>query len=398
MNTAFVLLACLLVGDLAETHGLVGARALIVEGASDTGHADRIDVLGAALRARGLNVLDAEERRGFDDVVDVDTRGDRGVAEAHLLAARAAWRQLDVPLATAEARLTIEEILRLVRPDDDLELLSEALIFAAALGLNENADDGTARSFLRLAAWLEPERLALDPALHPPSRVQAWADARAANAATDTVLVVVRPRAPGVEVVEVVVDGVVVVPENGLLRIARGPHLLTLRAGELDSRSRIIDVEADGLVIDDVVQRRADLADRQRLLATLRIGDRDALAAIVVASNADLVVALDVPRAGRSGHLGLLRGGDIPTVIDADPADPAAFAAAVVAALDRNVPTDPGVVVDPDEEAWRIWLKPALVVAGVIVISTASTVTWQLWPAEPPPPPHRPVVVTCCSQ
>ena len=230
------------------------------------------------------------------------------------------------------------------------------------------------------------------------TRVQAWADARAANAATDTVLVVVRPRAPGVEVVEVVVDGVVVVPENGLLRIARGPHLLTLRAGELDSRSRIIDVEADGLVIDDVVQRRADLADRQRLLATLRTGDRDALAAIVVASNADLVVALDVPRAGRSGHLGLLRGGDIPTVIDADPADPAAFAAAVVAALDRNVPTDPGVVVDPDEEAWRIWLKPALVVAGVIVISTASTVTWQLWPAEPPPPPHRPVVVTCCSQ
>ena len=400
MNLLALLIAVATVGavDVGE-HGLVGERVVVVGSVATD---DDVDVVAAALRARGLVVLDGDERHGLDGNVDVD--GDREQLRAHLMASRSAWRQLDFPLAANEARLALDEALRLPRPDDHLDLIADALVFAAALRLNDNVDDVEGRRLLRLAARLEPAREALDPALHPPSRLQAWARARADNAAADSSFVVVKPRMVGSAVdVEVVVDGVRQQPQGGLLPLARGPHLITVRGPQASSSSHIVDVEGDGVVIDDVVQTTANVTARAAGLARVRGGEVAALAALLVAADADVIIALDVEGA----HFGL-RGGGAVVRIAADPTDPAAFASAAIAALDTPVaaatpatppkPTTPATPPQLDDDGPPAWLVAvAVTVASGVVVGT-GTVVWQLWPTAAPPPPPRPVTVSCCVQ
>ena len=380
--------------DEVDENGLVGARVGVIAG--DASSDGDLEVVGAALRARGLVLLDDDERHGLDGVDDpID--GDRERARTHLMAARAAWRQLDVERASINAGLAIDEVLRLARPDEHLDLLADALVFAAALRLNDNNDDLEGQRLLRLAARLEPARETLDPALHPPSRVLAWQRARSDNAAADTAVVVVSPRVVGDTIdVEVVVDGAVVVPQGGLLQLRRGPHLLTVRGAGASSHSRIVGVEGDGVVIDDVVQRNDNLRSRAALVARLRAGDRTVLPALLSAADTDVIVALDVDGA----NLGLRRGGMV-TVIDADPADPAAFASAVIDALDVPTPAIP--TTSPalrGEEAPPEWLIPVVgIIVGVVVVgSAAGIVGFEVWPTEEQASLPRPVVVTCCVQ
>ena len=379
------------IDDVGE-NGLVGTRVVVVGSADSAGD---VEVVGAALRARGLVLLGDDERRGLDGDDD-DGVGDRESARTHLMAARAAWRQLEVERASAEARLAIDEALRIARPDEHLDLLADALVFAAALRLNDDTDDVDGRRLLRLAARLEPARETLDPALHPPSRVLAWQRARDDNAAADVAVVVVSPRVVGDPVeVEVVVDGVVAVPEGGLLQLRRGPHLLTVRGAGASSRSRIVDVEGDGLVIDDVVQRDDNLRARTALMARVRAGDSSALPALLAAASTDVIVALDVDGA----HFGLRIGGLV-TAIDADPKAPADFASAVIDALDVPSLAAAPSLPPQTEEAPPPWLVPVVgVIVGVVVVgSAAGIVGFEVWPTKEQAEIPRPVVVTCCVQ
>lgn len=373
-------------------------RTIVIDAAGDDGGA-RAAVIGAALRARGLTLVDDDERRGFDGAV-ATTPGDLEAARTALLEARAAWRQLDGSAAAGHTRRAIDELFRLARLDDHLDLLGDALLFAATLRLDaldddDTVDGGEVRRQLRLAARLAPTRVGLDPALHPPSRVEAWGAARRDNDDASDAVVVVRPRLAGArDAVTVIVDGVVVTPVGGLLHLARGPHLLTLRADDADDVNRVVDVDNDGLVIDDVLVRRRDLAARAALLARLRSGDAtvvaDVAAAVDTAGDAT-VIALDVAGRHRLAHRG------VTTTVAADTDDPSAFAAAVVvacAAIDRERVVEPPAVVD-DDPLPAILLSSSLAF-GVVLIGGAAITIWQVYPSTPHAPPPRPVVVTCC--
>lgn len=370
-------------------HALVGKRAVVV---GPVGGDDRVDVVGAALRARGVVVLDSDERAGLDDDVQVERAGDRERARSHLMAARAAWRQLDFATATAESTAAVDEVLLLPRPEDHLDVLFDATIFVAALRLNDDVNDPQAQRALQLAARLEPTRETLDPALHPPSRVAAFAAARAAVVAADDVVVVATPRllggAAGAQNIEIVVDGAVQTANGGLLHLQRGPHLLTVRGPSGAVRSRILDV-ADGSTIDDVVVDTANVQLRRRLVAQLRNGDTSVMPALLAACGAEALITVDVV----GGAHALRRGRSVVAV----PAqgDPATFANAAIAALDDV----PDIVVRTPAG-----IPPVAVVSvvGGSILVGATLLGWtvyQTWEAEADPTPvPRPVVVSCCVQ
>jgi hypothetical protein len=386
-----VLIALVLVGAVAAPaeHALVGKRAVVV---GPVGGDDAVNVVGAALRARGVVVLDGDERAGLDDDLPVDVSGDRERARSHLMAARAAWRQLDFATATSESSAAVDEVLLLPRPEDHLDVLFDATIFLAALRLNDDVNDPQAQRALQLAARLEPTRETLDPALHPPSRVAAFAAARAAVLAADDVVVVATPRLLGGTTgaqngIELVVDGDVQTANGGLLHLQRGPHLLTVRGPSGAARSRILDV-ADGSTIDDVVVDTANLQLRQRLVATLRTGDTSVMPALLAACGVEALITVDV-----TGGPHALRRGRAVVAVPAQ-VDPAMFANAVVATLDDV----PDVVVKTP--AGLPPLAVASVVGGSIVVGAGliGFTVWRLLPGKDPDPVVRPVVVGCCVQ
>jgi hypothetical protein len=86
-----------------------------------------------------------------DDSVAVAVPGDRERARSHLMAARAAWRQLDFATATTAA---VDEVLLLSRPEDHFDVLFDATILLATLRLNDDASDPQAQRLLQLAARL----------------------------------------------------------------------------------------------------------------------------------------------------------------------------------------------------------------------------------------------------
>ncbi len=398
MNTALALLLAL-VGAVAPgsaDHALVGKRVVVV---GPIGSGAAVDVVGASLRARGVVILDGDERAGLDDSVPVTVAGDRERARSHLMAARAAWRQLDFPTSTSESTAAVDEVLLLPRPEDHFDVLFDATIFLAALRLNDDVNDAQAQRLLQLAARLEPERVTLDPALHPPSRVAAFATARAATLAADDVVVVATPRLLGGtggtagtrSGIDVVVDGEPQVVSGGLLRLRRGPHLLTVRSPTGAARSRILDV-VDGATINDVVVDTANLQLRQQLVLALRAGDTSVMPALLSACGAEALVAIDI---GGAQH-GLRRGGRVVT-LPAFTGDPAAFADATIAALD-DAPS--AVLPAPLPAPSGSPLAVAAVVGGVVLFGgvVAGIAVWQLIEGDTPTEPPRPVVVGCCVQ
>jgi hypothetical protein len=391
-------------------------RLLVVP---DPARPDDAERVAAALRARGLVPLPPHARRGVDGVVVDVARGDRERVRSLLGASRAAARSLDLDAAATSVAAALDEASRLERPEDQRELIVDVLLHDAALRLGTDKQDPAARASLRLASRLEPERMVLDPALHPPSLVAAFAQARDDNAAARSALVVVDPRVVGVEakgVVEVVVDGVVVEVRERLLSLALGPHLLTLRAPGCQPSSRVVDVTADVAPLQPTLQPTGASSARAAAVRALHAANgADAAAAfarLAMLTGADVVVALDgVARVWRQ-DVGV-------RAVEGDVTEIAAFAAAIERALRpaptvtptparrppppssaelkaATIATDAGG--GPDDGAGTNVLVVGGVVAGVVAgvvlggIVVAGVVA--LWPGDAPPAPPRPVVVT----
>ncbi len=371
-------------GVAAATPANVDGLAVVVAGARSA----EGDVVEAALRARGFSLLDDDERVGLDERSAFPPVGDRQKVRALLLNARSAYRQLDLELAGSELDAALDEALRLERPEDQLEVIIDALIFQAALRFGGGDDDG-ARAALRLATRLEPGREHLDEALHAPSMVAAWSAARADNAAADNAVVVVRPRLIGETAVNVIIDGVDATVTEGLLELPRGPHLISLRAEGCRGKSRIVDVSDVDEVIDDVVVADTIVNERQALVSRVNGGDVGALAELRRALDAKLVVALDV--ASADGPRAIYAAGDggsakLGVGVDNDPVD---IVAAAIAATHPIAPPPPPKTV-PEDDNGGVVAAVSVVGAG-IVLAGAGVAIWQLFPGEVPEAPARPV-------
>ncbi len=370
-----------------------GARVVVVPAGVSVDDVARADAAAAALQARGMQPVDRDARAGLDGVDAVVVAGDRDRARGLLQEARARFRDLDFDAADERARAAWTEALRLERPEDQRDLLADVLLLHATVRLSVDKDDDEATTLLRLAARVEPSRTGLDPGLHRPTIVTAFAAAREQNLAAKTALVVVAPRVIGSDArAEVVVDGVGRVPAGGLLSLAEGPHLLSLRAPGVAGRSRVLVVKNGGSEAVSDILAPADIAFRRKdAAARIRAGDDAAFAVLARLVGADVVVALASGGRPRVGS-----GADIKDV-KADVDDAVAFAAAVYAAFDAVVL--PPVVVEPEFDVGPWLLTGGL---GALVVG-AGVIVWQTFPAPDGPDIDyspvivRPVVITCCK-
>ena len=363
-----------------------GERIVVI--ADDVERASRVE---ASLRARGLVPLEPAEREGLGEGPP-RRQGDRERVRTLLLSARGAWRRLELDTAAALVNDAIDEALALDRPEDQLAAIVDALLFRAGLNTRRDTpDDG--RADLILASRLEPSREALDPALHPPSLLQAWTSARAAALGADLHLVVVRPRVVSEARVdaELLVDGKPVVTQGGVLELRAGPHLLTVRAPGCRSISRVVDVNGTGLAFEDVLVADALIAARQAALASLRAGDRTALTRLQTSLDVELIASI-----GDTSGVVVQRAGRDPQHLDVDVHAPGPVLADAIAAATLSLDDRDDAGVDPVERTSTIWW--ALGATGVVAVVGAATLgAWLIWPGEPPPPPPRPATVSCCG-
>lgn len=364
---------------------LVDERVIVI--ADDRERGARLE---AALRARGLRLVDDAERTGLDGAVPPPPTGDRERLRTLLLSARSAWRQLDLDAAATHVDDAIAEAVRLDRPEDHVGVLVDALLFRAALALGrDNADE--ARRDLVLASRLEPSREALDAALHPPSLLEAFAAARDVGRSAEARVVVVRPRVVGGGAggsAEVLIDGAPATPRDGLLELGAGPHLVTVRAPGCRSVSRLVDVDGTAVAVEDVLVADAAVAERQALIVALRAGDVRALGGLREALDVDIVVDLDL-----TPTVLVQRGAAAPVVVDVARDAPAGVVAdAVLRAVAPPALVVEGPMVPGEVLLWGLGAGGVAVVVGAVAYGA-----WQLWPGEPPPPPPRPVPITCCG-
>lgn len=352
------------------------------------------DVEAAAVAAGA--VVDAAACVGKDGAVVEGVVGDRERARRALADARARFRELDFDAATREIDAARAELLRLDRPDDHRDLVVDVLVTAATIAFAKDPNDTGPLRDLRLASRLEPSRTELDPGLHRPTVVSAWTAAREQNAAAPSAFIAVAPRVVGARVVaEVVVDGVVRVPDGGRLRLAHGPHLITLRGPGLVGRSVLVDVAADTAPLA-VVLAPADAPARRAAAAARAVTDDAALSDLSALCAAQVVIVLphndDAARARVRGKDGVVHrlavgaGDGGAAVVDA---------VAVALAPPLPPPPPPPVVDDPSEGT--LWWSVAGVSASVAAVAVATGV-YVLFPGAPPPPPPRPLPVGCCVQ
>jgi hypothetical protein len=367
-----------------DTALLIDERVIVVAAARERGA--RVE---AALRARGLRLVEDAERTGLDGVVERTAVGDRERLRSLLLSARSAWRQLDLEGAAALVDEAITEAVRLERPEDHTGALVDALLFRSSLALGRGGDDDARRDLI-LASRLEPGREGLDAALHPPSLTEAFAAARAAARAAGAHVVVMRPRVvggpDGVQA-EVIIDGAAATPRDGLLELSHGLHLVTVRAPGCRGVSRLIDVDGADVAVEDVLITEAAILDRQSRLEAVRTGDIEALRPLRLALGVDILISLDALPA-----VVAQRGEGAAVVVDVAPGASAAQIADAVLQAVAPATTRPDEA--PANDLWW-WSVGAGGVAAVIGVAALST--WVLWPGEAPPPPPRPVPVTCCG-
>jgi len=386
LPAAFALLlaaSAAVAAPVSDTALLVDERVVVIASARERGA--RVE---AALRARGLRLVDDAERTGLDGIVARAPIGDRERLRSLLLSARGAWRQLDLEGAARLVDDALAEAVRLERPEDHAGVIVDALLFRASLALGRGADDD-ARRDLMLASRLEPTREGLDAALHPPSLTEAFAAARDAARAAEARVVVVRPRViggPAGEEAEVVVDGAVTTPRDGLLELGRGLHLITVRAPDCRAVSRILDVDGADVAVEDVLVADAAITDRQARLEAIRSGDVEALRPLRVALGVDILVSLE-PGPG----VLVQRGEGAAVIVDVAPGAPAAVIADAV--LRAVAPA--GAAEEPPADDLLLWGVGASGLA--VVVGAAAVSAWLLWPGEPPDPPPRPVPITCCG-
>jgi hypothetical protein len=363
------------------------ARVLVVP--ADEASAARVDEVYAGLRAAGLQVVDYEERAGVDLPAGPPARlGARDDARDLLQEARARFRELDLPAARTAVDAAVDELLRIERPSEALDLLSEALLLRAHVITSAGGD---ADSDLVLLARLDPARTGLHPGLYPPSLVDAYAAARAHAGSGATGIIDVRARVARFATPIVEIDGVAQPPIVGALQVLRGPHLLVVRAERVLPYARIIDVGDDPVVVSpfleggDASSRRVALVDAARVAAD-PVVRAAALADLGALCAARSVVFLAEPPALL--HAGALRPLDVPPG-----ASGAEVGAAVLAAL--QVPVR-GNRAAPVEEPLSLAVLGALAGGVVLLGGAAVLVTWSLLPPTPPPKPPRPVVISCC--
>ena len=376
---------------------LLGQRVVVI--AHDDEHSLAADVVEAALRSRGLRVLEDNERGGLGGRGRRVQAGDRQQVRARLLQARAAWRQLDLPAADEAVTLALDEGVRLDRPEEHIDLLVDALVFQASVRLARGAAVDDVMDGMRLATRLEPGRQTLDEALHPPSVAQLWTSARASNAAAPLVVTFIRPRVLGSDAsVEVRIDGTIDGASDGLLRLTTGPHLLSLRAPGCRTTSRIISVGADMPAADDVLQSDSDFDARTALVLRLRDGDSTALPPLLMQVGVDVAVVINTDA---TQALVVRRGDAVKdvalTVAEANSPDaPMLLTHAILKALTSSTPLTTPPLPTPlptpidDDVAWAtVGTAAGVVLAGAAV----GMVVWTLWPGTEPTPPPRPIVV-----
>ena len=391
------MLALVLLGLVASAapDALVSSRALVVPGGANS--SARVEEVYAALRAAGLTPVGAAERAGVDRPVgDSIALGDRERAKEKLQEARARYRRLEFEDVLPALQAVWDELLRLSRPEDQREMMVDALLFEAAVRQADSPDSPEARRALRLAARLEPERPALHPGLHPPSVVDAFARACADNDSAAEALIVVQPRVVGDAVAQVIVDGVGAATSGGLVRTSEGPHLITLRAEGVGFRSFIVDASTNGPnVIEAVLEPPGAPARRAALVA--------ALAAAHGPSSELEPVLLDLARLAAAGvilvdanerSLLFVVGRGIVSLNVKPPATPAQLSTAVAAAL---LPGDP--LRRPADDGTVVTVGVLMGAGALVLMGGASALLWALVPMGPTPaPPPRPVVGYCCVQ
>lgn len=373
-----------------------GARLLVVP-EPDADEA-RVAELYAGLRAAGLSAVELDERAGVDRPVAAPAAvGVRDEARARLALARARFHELELEKAGDAVDAALEELVRLERPEEALDLFEEALLVRVTIA---QAAGGDLDHDLSLLAHLMPEREALNPAVHPPSLVEAYARARAAALGAPPATLELRPRVAGFAVAQVLIDGR---PSQG--PVAKGPHLVIARADGTATFARLVELGDEPQVLepflaprDAAEQRAAAVATARAALTELERGAAlDTLASLCAARGVVLVSASGAQLYVRDPAEG--RPPLQPLAVAAG-ADGAALGTATLAAL--QAPAKERLGLPADEDA----LPPAMVwaawVTGVpLVASLTGLGVWALWPAglypnAPVTPPPRPVAFGCC--
>ena len=373
-----------------------GARLLVVPepGADEA----RVAELYAGLRGAGLSAVELDERAGVDRPLSAPPPvGVRDEARARIALARARFHELELEDASDAIDAALEELVRLERPEEALDLFEEALLVRVTIA---QAAGGDLERDLALLAHLMPERETLNPAVHPPSLVEAYAGARTAALEAPPATLELRPRVAGFAVPQVLIDGR---PSQG--PIAKGPHLVIARAAGTATFARLVELGDEPQVLEPFLAPRDAAQARAAAVATARGAVTELERSAALDSLASLCAARGVVLVSESGALLYVRDpaeGRPPLLPLAvvPGADGAALGTATLAAL--QAPAKERLGLPPDEDA----LPPAVVwaawVTGVpLVASLTGLGVWALWPAGLYPnaavtPPRRPVAFGCC--
>ncbi len=372
-----------------------GARLLVVP--EPTADAARVDELYDGLRAAGLSLVELDERAGVDRPVSAPAPpGARDEARAHLANARARYHELELEVAKSELDLALDELLRLERPEDALELFEEALVVRATVTA---AAGGEPDHDLALLAHLVPTRDALNPAVHAPSMVEAYARARAAALAAPPGTLVVRPRVAAFAPPQLLVDGAA--PRGD---VVQGPHLVIVRADGVETFARLVEVGAEPVLLEPflapkhagarraaaVAHARAAAADLARGAALAELASLCAARGVVLLSSAGALLWVRDPPEGRAPLTALAVGAG---------ADGATVGTATLAALQApakqklGLPDDDGVA---PAVAWAVGAGGVTTALGLVALGMWALWPHDVWPNEAQPAPPRPVAYGCC--
>lgn len=368
-------------------------RILVAAPAST--NAGRIEEIYAGLRAAGLLPVELEERAGVDRPAPPEPDvGKLDDARAALQGAMARFRELDLEAARAAVDATIDEILRLDRPEIATEVLTDALLLRARLAMQSGADDD-AREALVLVGRLEPAREALHPGLHPPSLVEAYAGARAAERQAPGSSLLFQPRVAGFGVAELLVDGRPARP--GLSVLPAGPHLVTLRAPGTPSRSSVIVLAPEApIVVDPFLGPPGIAAARsvQRDAAAAARDDGTLQRALEEISS--LCAAGAVLFVGDTSATLFVRGRGLEPLAIPPTSSGAALGRATLSALQSSNRRN-----DDEGPATSSNINPLFVIgvgaaSTVVLVAGIGAAVYALLPPQAPAPPPSPVVVSCC--
>lgn len=183
----------------------------------------------------------------------------RDAAAAKLSDARDAVARFDEPAALA-ALTAAEDAVLALRPGRQVAELLGDIEFARGQILFAQSNPAAAASFAA-AQVLNPTRGALDPARFPPELIAAYTAARPADGEPGSVEV----SAP-FDGATIYLDGKPVAATPTTLRVAPGPHLLTVDLSEYAVASVRLDVEAKSSVVAPLRFERLPATERARRL------------------------------------------------------------------------------------------------------------------------------------